>query len=92
MYDIIKNLINHTWQSNYTSDQQYIYYIAGTVIILFVVWVFDIFPYTFIPFLQASSANLDNKVVLPQPGKPKYKDIIKAPYKKTGGIHAASLN
>lgn len=43
MYDIIKNLINHTWQSNYTSDQQYIYYIAGTVIILFVVWVFDIF-------------------------------------------------
>lgn len=43
MYDIIHNLINHTWQSNYTSDQQYIYYIAGTVIILFVVWVFDIF-------------------------------------------------
>lgn len=43
MYDIIKNLINHAWQSNYTSDQQYIYYIAGTVIILFVVWVFDIF-------------------------------------------------
>lgn len=42
MYDIIRNLINHTWQSNYTSDQQYIYYIAGTVIILFVVWVFDI--------------------------------------------------
>lgn len=42
MYDIIHNLINHTWQSNYTSDQQYIYYIAGTVIILFVVWVFDI--------------------------------------------------
>ena len=42
MYDIIANLINHTWQSNYTSDQQYIYYISGTVIILFVVWVFDI--------------------------------------------------
>ena len=43
MYDIIRNLINHTWQSNYTNDQQYIYYIDGTVIILFVVWVFDIF-------------------------------------------------
>ena len=43
MYDIIQNLINHTWQTNYTTDQQYIYYIAGAVIILFVVWVFDIF-------------------------------------------------
>lgn len=43
MYDIIANLINHTWIRDYTSDQQYIYYIAGTVIILFVVWVFDIF-------------------------------------------------
>lgn len=43
MYDIIANLINHTWIRDYTNDQQYIYYIAGTVIILFVVWVFDIF-------------------------------------------------
>lgn len=43
MYDIISNLINHAWQSNYNGDQQYIYYIAGTVIILFVIWVFDIF-------------------------------------------------
>lgn len=43
MYDIISNLISHTWIRDYTNDQQYIYYIAGTVIILFVVWVFDIF-------------------------------------------------
>lgn len=35
MYDIVSNIIGHTWQSNYTSDQQYIYYICGCLIILF---------------------------------------------------------
>lgn len=42
MYDLIESLISHTWQSNYTSDQQYIYYITGTVIVLLVVMVFDL--------------------------------------------------
>lgn len=42
MYDLIENLISHTWQSNYSGDQQYIYYIAGTVIVLMVVMVFDL--------------------------------------------------
>lgn len=43
MYDIIDSLINHSWQSNYTSDQQYIYYICGAIIILFFVCLFDLF-------------------------------------------------
>lgn len=34
MYDLIEGIIDHTWQSNYTSDQQYIYYIAGAMIIM----------------------------------------------------------
>lgn len=34
MYDVISNIINHNWQTNYTSDQQYIYYIAGALIII----------------------------------------------------------
>lgn len=34
MYDIIQTIIDHTWQTN-TSDQQYIYYIAGALIIIF---------------------------------------------------------
>lgn len=42
MYDVIEELINHNWQSNYTSDQQYIYYIAGTVIIILTVYILDL--------------------------------------------------
>ena len=42
MYDIIQNIIDHTWQSNYTSDQQYIYYIAGTLIVIITVVIIDL--------------------------------------------------
>lgn len=35
MYDIVSNIVDHTWASNYTSDQQYIYFICGALIILF---------------------------------------------------------
>lgn len=42
MYDVIEGLINHNWQSNYTSDQQYIYYIAGTIIVILTVYVLDL--------------------------------------------------
>lgn len=35
MYDIVEAIIGHSWESNYTSDQQYIYYICGALIILF---------------------------------------------------------
>lgn len=35
MYDLIEKLIGHEWVSNYTGDQQYVYYIAGACILLF---------------------------------------------------------
>lgn len=41
MYDIIKNIIDHEWVSNYSGDQQYIYYICGIIIALFFIWVLD---------------------------------------------------
>ncbi len=41
MYDIISDIIGHSWQSNYTSDQQYIYYICGAMIIILMVVVID---------------------------------------------------
>lgn len=34
MYEVVEEIINHTWQSNYTSDQQYIYYICGALIVV----------------------------------------------------------
>lgn len=34
MYDIINNIINHTWQTNYSGEQQYVYYIAGALILI----------------------------------------------------------
>lgn len=41
MYDIIYNIIGHTWQSNYSGDQQYIYYISGAMIVLFSIILID---------------------------------------------------
>lgn len=34
MYDIVYNIIRHNWVTG-SSDQQYIYYICGALIILF---------------------------------------------------------
>lgn len=44
MYDIIEQIISHAWESsNYSStEQQIIYYICGTCIILFVVVFIDL--------------------------------------------------
>jgi len=42
MYDLITALINHTWQTNYSGDQQYIYYICGTLIIILTVVFIDL--------------------------------------------------
>lgn len=42
MYDIIKQLIGHEWISNYTGDQQYVYCIAGTVIVILLVTFIDL--------------------------------------------------
>lgn len=40
MYNLVSQLINHTWVTN-TSDQQYIYYIAGSLIIILTVVFLD---------------------------------------------------
>lgn len=50
MYDVIAEIINHTWQSNYTSDQQYIYYIAGALIIVLTVKFIDLIEKLFSHF------------------------------------------
>lgn len=42
MYDIIKNIIDHSWITQSAGDQQYIYYICGALIIVFVVVVIDL--------------------------------------------------
>lgn len=41
MYDIIYQIINHPWESGYSSDQQYIYYICGCIIVILLVVFID---------------------------------------------------
>lgn len=52
MYDIIEKIIGHEWVSNYTGDQQYIYYIGGAVICLFAVVFIDIIRDIFSGFFR----------------------------------------
>lgn len=52
MYSIIEQIISHAWQSNYSSDQQYIYYIAGALIIVLTVAFVDLVKTTFRQFLR----------------------------------------
>lgn len=42
MYDIIKNILDHSWISQNAGDQQYIYYIAGTLIVIITVVIIDL--------------------------------------------------
>ncbi len=42
MYDIIQSMIDHAYVSNYSGDQQYIYYICGAIIIIFVCVIIDL--------------------------------------------------
>lgn len=37
MYDLISNIIDHNWVTQNAGDQQYIYYIAGALIIILTV-------------------------------------------------------
>lgn len=53
MYQLIQDIINHAWQSNYTGDQQYIYYIAGALIIILVVVAVDLIYRLFAHFWRA---------------------------------------
>ena len=41
MYDIISNIIDHNWVTG-SSDQQYIYYICGCLIVIFTVIIIDL--------------------------------------------------
>lgn len=42
MYDIVSNIINHSWNTQYSGEQQYIYYICGSLIIVFSVVFIDL--------------------------------------------------
>lgn len=41
MFETVKEIISHTWESSYAGDQSYIYYICGGLIIVFTVFVLD---------------------------------------------------
>lgn len=41
MFGIIQAIIDHTYQTNYSGDQQYIYYICGALIIMIMFFFFD---------------------------------------------------
>lgn len=42
MYEIIRNIIDHSWITQGAGDQQYIYYIAGSVIIILLMVFIDL--------------------------------------------------
>lgn len=52
MYDIIQNIIDHEWVSNYSGDQQYIYYICSAVIIILLVVFIDLIRDIFRSFIR----------------------------------------
>lgn len=52
MYEIIEQIIDHSWQSNYTGDQQYIYYICCAVIPILLVVAVDLIRDIFRSFLR----------------------------------------
>lgn len=51
MYDIISQIIDHTWQTN-TSEQQYIYYTCCALILVLVVVFIDIIKQVFAQFMR----------------------------------------
>lgn len=51
MYDIISDIIAHEWSSNYTNDQQYIYYICSVLIPVITVILADSVRFVFRAFL-----------------------------------------
>lgn len=42
MYEIIRAIIDHSWVSQNAGDQQYIYYIAGALIIILTIVFIDL--------------------------------------------------
>lgn len=41
MYDVVSSIIDHSWTTS-TSEQQYIYYICGALIVLFSCVIIDL--------------------------------------------------
>lgn len=52
MYDLIDNIIQHTWETaNYSSsEQQILYYISGSIIVILIVTFIDLIYRTFSNF------------------------------------------
>lgn len=53
MYDVISEIISHSWVSTNSGEQQYIYYIAGALIVLLTVVLIDMIYRTFSHFWRA---------------------------------------
>jgi hypothetical protein len=41
MYNLIKQIIDHTMSSNYSYEEQYIYFICGALVVLICLMFFD---------------------------------------------------
>lgn len=52
MYEIIRGMIDHSWTTN-ASEQQYIYFICGALIIVLTVFLVDMVYRTFSHFWRA---------------------------------------
>lgn len=52
MYDLISSIISHEYISNYSGEQQYIYYICGALICLLVVVFVDFIKDIFSGFFR----------------------------------------
>lgn len=52
MYDIVNGIIDHSYVSNYSGEQQYVYYICGALIVLFAVIFIDIIRDVFRSFIR----------------------------------------
>lgn len=42
MYDLVENILNHEYVTNYGGDQQYIYAICGCLVVIFSVTFIDL--------------------------------------------------
>lgn len=52
MYDIVSDIIDHTWITQNSGEQQYVYYIVGAVIVLLVVVFVDLIKDIFSGFFR----------------------------------------
>lgn len=51
MYDLISNIIDHSWSTG-SSEQQYVYYVCGAVIIILLVFFLDLVYRIFNRFIR----------------------------------------